>query len=1411
MSSLIEIQQQSVRLQVAGGKNRRRDIAKGVMALIAAAAMVDCAAPSIHAATVTSTWTGAADSNWSNAANWSPNTVDPNNGNGGNDYDVIIGTPSPTTLNISVTIDDLTINTGGLLNIQVNNNLNLDGTTVTDNGGIVVDSGNNGGTTILEFDNANSLLTGTGAVTLNGGGTAAQLNTGTGDAVTQDVGHSIVGFGEVNAALTNNGTVDASVSGQTLALGTNSMTNNSVFEATAGGNLNINEITVTQGTGGSISAAGGSVNLTGGTTISGGTLSSSGTSAIFNTGGTNTIDGLTNTGAIDVNVNTNMDVTGDLTDNGTILIDTQNAGGTTIVDFSGGTVSGTGTFTLNGANSAAQINGTLTQDAGHSIVGVGEINAALNNSGTVNANVNGQTIVLQNSNMTNDSVFEATAGGTLNINGITVTQNASGSVSAAGGTVTLTGSATISGGTLSSSSGSAIVNVNGTNTLASVTNNASIDVNVNTNMDVTGDLTDNGSFLIDTQNAGGTTILNFSGGTVSGTGTFTLNGGGGAAQINGTLTQDAGHSIVGVGEINAALTNSGTVNANINGQTLLLENSNMTNNSLFEATSGGILTANGITITQVGSAQILADHNSLVNLTNATITGGTINSAANTAISPAPSNAGLVQVLGTTTTFSGVTSNAQINIPVNNVLEITNNLTNNGTILVDSGNNGGTTIVSFLDNSELTGTGTIILNGGGTSAELNTGSGGSVTQDVHHSIVGVGEINAALTNNGLVNADVNGQTLTLQTNDMSNNSVFEATGNGILAISDITVTQTANGSINATGGTVNLNGSATISGGTLNSTGGGVFQNFGTNTLDNLTNNAQINIPVNNTLDVTGDLTNNGTILVDSGNNGGTTVVSFLDNSSELTGTGTIILNGGGTSAELNTGAGGSVTQDVHHSIVGVGEINAALTNNGLVNADVSGQTLTLQTSNMTNNSVFEATANGTLAISDITVTQTANGSINAAGGTVNLNGSATISGGTLNSISGSVFQTFGINTLDNLTNNAQINIPVNNTLDVTGNLTDNGTILVDSGNNGGTTVVDVAGGTVSGTGNIVLNGGGTSAELNDSLTQGAGHTVSGVGEINATLINNGTISADVFNQTLNVNGTTTNNGLMLATGGGILTIANGALTNFAGTTLTGGTYEVDPNSTINLPGLVTTNAANIILNGSPTNFAAIAPLATNSGSFTLKNGATFTTAGPLTTTGTVSIGPAAGVVPASVLAVTGLYLQNNGLTQVDGTLSVTGGVSVTGGTLKGIGTIVGPVSITGGVVAPGDSPGMLNITGTYFQGGGGELDIEVGGNTAGSNYDVLAITGGAILGGTLDVSLINDFVPAPGSTYTILTSGLGLGGSTFANFVAPPNFTVSYTDDSVVLNGVAVPEPASVALLGMAALLMPRRSRRRV
>ena len=60
-----------------------------------------------------STW-GGSNGDWNVAANWSPGSFYPNNGNGAPSYDVLIGSGT-VNLNTDVTLSSLTL-TGGLLN-----------------------------------------------------------------------------------------------------------------------------------------------------------------------------------------------------------------------------------------------------------------------------------------------------------------------------------------------------------------------------------------------------------------------------------------------------------------------------------------------------------------------------------------------------------------------------------------------------------------------------------------------------------------------------------------------------------------------------------------------------------------------------------------------------------------------------------------------------------------------------------------------------------------------------------------------------------------------------------------------------------------------------------------------------------------------------------------------------------------------------------------------------------------------------------------------------------------------------------------------------------------------------------------------------------------------------------------------
>jgi hypothetical protein len=79
----------------------------------------------------------------------------------------------------------------------------------------------------------------------------------------------------------------------------------------------------------------------------------------------------------------------------------------------------------------------------------------------------------------------------------------------------------------------------------------------------------------------------------------------------------------------------------------------------------------------------------------------------------------------------------------------------------------------------------------------------------------------------------------------------------------------------------------------------------------------------------------------------------------------------------------------------------------------------------------------------------------------------------------------------------------------------------------------------------------------------------------------------------------------------------------------------------------------------------------------------------------------------------------------------------VVGGSLGGVGTIAGDLINSAGTVAPGNSPGILTISGSYTQGASSTLAVELAGTTLGTQYDQLDVSGTATLGGTLAVNML--------------------------------------------------------------------------
>ena len=247
------------------------------------------------------------------------------------------------------------------------------------------------------------------------------------------------------------------------------------------------------------------------------------------------------------------------------------------------------------------------------------------------------------------------------------------------------------------------------------------------------------------------------------------------------------------------------------------------------------------------------------------------------------------------------------------------------------------------------------------SSLLSTSNSGVLTQATGHTINGQGTISAALINQGLVDANVGGKTLSLATNAMANASTLEATGGGLLGIS--TTVNNAGGILLASGGTVDVNSGGAITGGTLTSTGTSYFQATNSTGISlsgvTISNGSQFNIPVTEAVTVANGITNNGTITVGSGSNGPGTALTFSGGQT-LSGTGSVTLN----IASLTTSSSGLLTQSAGHTISGQGTINAALINQGLINANVSGGTLSLATNPMANSGTMEASNSGTLSIS---------------------------------------------------------------------------------------------------------------------------------------------------------------------------------------------------------------------------------------------------------------------------------------------------------------------------------------------------------------------------------------------------------------------------------------------------------------
>ena len=155
-------------------------------------------------------------------------------------------------------------------------------------------------------------------------------------------------------------------------------------------------------------------------------------------------------------------------------------------------------------------------------------------------------------------------------------------------------------------------------------------------------------------------------------------------------------------------------------------------------------------------------------------------------------------------------------------------------------------------------------------------------------------------------------------------------------------------------------------------------------------------------------------------------------------------------------------------------------------------------------------------------------------------------------------------------------------------------------------------------------------------------------------------------------------------------------------------------------------------------------------------------------------------------------FAQSSGLIELlGGVISTSCGMPlvIDGGGCDGSGSINGDViigtKVGPAIINPGHSPGKITINGNLTEGATAMLKIEVAGvATPGIDYDQIAVTGTARLGGALRVTSINGFTPTVADTIVPLTAGSITGK--FGSVNAP----VSYGATALAVGAQPIPLP---------------------
>ncbi len=646
------------------------------------------------------------------------------------------------------------------------------------------------------------------------------------------------------------------------------------------------------------------------------------------------------------------------------------------------------------------------------------------NNGLVNANITGEALQFATFGATNSSTMKATNGGLLRF--------VQGDMNNAGGLITADGigssvNTTIvdfggrfvtSGGNLTASNGG-LLRINGEATWKNLTSSGPTQMTGVLTLD--GTVTNNGVMtvsgaqnqIISPANPSYDPALTV---TLAGSGEVILdkapNGldpafGGAASKW---LIQN--QTIRGRGSVRASsssaapeVTNRGIFQADRNGEAMELLLRNLDNQS------GGILRAQDSGILQLGIQNTVQNNGGTIEA----LSGGKIVSSFGRIHGGLIWNHGGSINLNGMTLFNpgtGMTLRGELTVASNETMRLVNEITNEGTLRIQSNGNDATVFLGedAAPNVTLTGNGVVkgdvklgdVLNGFTGTANLVERFGGAtftIADDLIHGFGNLGSGNRQLTvvNRDTVTADAAGRALNVRVGAFNNTQgALRAENGGILQLSSNTPIANGGSLIGArANSTVQFETATEVSGGTLRNVNATFNLNNGTFDLSNatlfgpgigLTSQGAFIVRNAAAARLVGTIRNEGKIQLRSSGNDTTLFIGRAgEPNASLTGGGDIILGDatlGATFSRLDAGDADAFLSLDAQTLRGFGVVGFGfgssqrflrLTNNSLINADVNGRTLALVPTTLTNSpgSVMKATSGGSLYFNPFGITNT--------------------------------------------------------------------------------------------------------------------------------------------------------------------------------------------------------------------------------------------------------------------------------------------------------------------------------------------------------------------------------------------------------------------------------------------------------